>query len=536
MRHRPLWILCALLTASSVHAYSNIKLPTRLAWGVAEHDGTLWVTDAKAARLLSIDDAGRVTCEIATGGQGSDSWPRGLCAVGDLLALADAARRQIAFVNPQQRSIVRSFPAPGPDPQGLTYDEKAGLLWCADGERRLLYSLNAETGKVVKEVPAPSLYPRGMTLASGKLWVVDASDLCAYRLDPGTGTVEASVALPPHWPCGIIAREGLFRVILADSNMLVDAEYMERDGCMLSLPIDALVTMQCTVTTRYTRDAPTGAKLYAAVPPSTIRQDTRNITFFPREVTEERDGYGQAAAVWSIPAIRSGEKFTCGWKARVRLWSARYNLLPSSTTSVQVDPAYLRADRYITTEAPLIRSLEAGLEGLPILDKLLQVRNRIFDRMSYASEGGLDSADEVLQRGTGSCSEYSFVFAAAARGMGIPVRLAGGTFLPSSRPEAAPTSRRVDTIGHRWPEVYLEGYGWLPVDANQDDVTDAPYRRRGFLALPSTTLACVRGPLGEGCIVGTSYRARLQRPSGPSYWRHSILHVWELDELTPWTR
>jgi transglutaminase-like putative cysteine protease len=84
------------------------------------------------------------------------------------------------------------------------------------------------------------------------------------------------------------------------------------------------------------------------------------------------------------------------------------------------------------------------------------------DQLEFELAGGWDTAPNVLKRGTGSCSEYSFVFMAMARGAGIPTRFCAGV---CERGDEA----SMDYIFHRWTEVYLPNYGWVPVDAEAGD-------------------------------------------------------------------
>jgi hypothetical protein len=68
----------------------------------------------------------------------------------------------------------------------------------------------------------------------------------------------------------------------------------------------------------------------------------------------------------------------------------------------------------------------------------------------------------VLQRGTGSCSEYTFVYIAMCRAAGLPARYAGAIVVRND-------DASYDDVFHRWVEVFLPGYGWVPVDPSRGD-------------------------------------------------------------------
>ncbi len=68
----------------------------------------------------------------------------------------------------------------------------------------------------------------------------------------------------------------------------------------------------------------------------------------------------------------------------------------------------------------------------------------------------------LFETRTGYCEQFAGSYAAMARAVGLPARVAVG-FTPG---EPGPDGRFVvrGANGHAWPEVYLEGYGWVPFE------------------------------------------------------------------------
>lgn len=68
----------------------------------------------------------------------------------------------------------------------------------------------------------------------------------------------------------------------------------------------------------------------------------------------------------------------------------------------------------------------------------------------------------------GLCTEYSCLFVALCRASGIPSRVIAGWCYPI---------REKKWIGHAWAEVYIENYGWIPVDPTfgDDDFENREY-------------------------------------------------------------
>ncbi|PIE87614.1 MAG: transglutaminase, partial [Bacteroidetes bacterium] len=94
------------------------------------------------------------------------------------------------------------------------------------------------------------------------------------------------------------------------------------------------------------------------------------------------------------------------------------------------------------------------------------------EHIYYEMVGGWNTAPEVLSRGNGSCSEYSFVYIALCRAAGIPARYVGAVSVRSDQ-------ARYDDVFHRWVEIYLPNYGWIPVDPSGGD-SDSPAHQAAY--------------------------------------------------------
>ena len=84
--------------------------------------------------------------------------------------------------------------------------------------------------------------------------------------------------------------------------------------------------------------------------------------------------------------------------------------------------------------------------------------------MSYSKEGsgwGRGDIYWACDAKTGNCSDFHALFVGLVRAAGIPAKFAIGFSLPPER-----GSGRVGGY-HCWSEFYLDGYGWVPVDASE---------------------------------------------------------------------
>lgn len=127
------------------------------------------------------------------------------------------------------------------------------------------------------------------------------------------------------------------------------------------------------------------------------------------------------------------------------------------------------------------------------------IHRYVGEQLEYEMVGGWNVAPAVLERGTGSCSEYTFVFIAMCRAAGLPARYVGGSLL---RGDAAST----DEAYHRWPEVYLPGYGWVPADPQAGD-KEIPARIADTIGhVPPMTLVTTIGG-GGSAYLGWGYNS-----------------------------
>ncbi len=98
------------------------------------------------------------------------------------------------------------------------------------------------------------------------------------------------------------------------------------------------------------------------------------------------------------------------------------------------------------------------------LEKARAIYDHTLATMKYDKSGKGWGRGDILyacDEKRGNCTDFHAVFIGFARAIGIPARFAIGFPLPERRGEGE--------IGgyHCWAEFYLQGYGWVPVDASE---------------------------------------------------------------------
>ncbi len=138
-------------------------------------------------------------------------------------------------------------------------------------------------------------------------------------------------------------------------------------------------------------------------------------------------------------------------------------------------PSLFLRETSLTACDPAIASLahvardEAGGDTLKTMHRLVRA---VHDSLEFDSRptGTTTVASEAFALKRGVCQDFSHIFIAAARSIGVPARYVGGHFHRSD-------GVTEQDAGHAWAEVYIPDLGWVAFDpANAISATDAHVR------------------------------------------------------------
>ncbi len=406
----------------------EIPVPGLMPSGIAVHKGLLVIADRQADRMARR----RLTDELP--GVESlpyyEKWAWGMVSDGKSLWVVDAMQKKIHQVDPDDGTTIRSFAAPGAGPTGIAWD---GMhLWVADHASNTLFRVDPETGWVVSSLPSPGPYPSALVYFDSTLWVADYQTRRLYR-----------IKLPEKLR------------VLEDEERRVRASYQ--------------VTYRASGTGRIRK-----LTSYLAVPREMDGQHLlAPLRFDPAPTRMVKDRWGQEIAVFELGDLSPGEIRTVSWTGDFSLFRVRFQ--------VQLGPMELRLDRglaeYLSDDKkynlqhPLLTEWLRDLVKEPSTPyrTARRIYEKLADSIVYERSGGWNNAAAVLARKTGSCSEYTFALVALLRRAGIPARYVGAI---SERGDNA----SFDDVFHRWAEVWMPGYGWIPVDANAGTDRDPAVR------------------------------------------------------------
>ena len=465
-------LLSAVLFAHPGKVVKKFAAPAGNSTGLTFDGTNLWLADRETDKLYCIDpETGKVLRKI----ESPAYWPMGLAWDGESLWNADIRGRSdidenfdgmIHKVDPATGNILRTLRAPSSCPMGLAWDGQ--YLWTCDNQKDKIIQFSIDDGTTIRSFDAPSSDPHGLTFDGTYLWVSDRKKDEIYMVDPKTGYVILIAPAPGKYTHGLTLANGhlwatdsqsdeIYQLILKDDEKFIRTDEEQHrvvykhkvqnfgPGNVLDLDV------------------------HFAIPENRDNQEITSEIKYNGNPKIESDQWGQKTARFDYGKMKSGEIAYSEMAVDFTTWNVRYFIFPDKVGGLGDIPADIK-ERYLSDNekyqinSPVIQKyLEEVLkdEENPywIMRKIIQF---LIGHLHYNMDGAWDTAPTVLTNAHGSCSEYTFTFIALCKAAGLPARYVGATWIKGDESS-------MDDWFHRWPEVYLPNYGWIPVDPTHSD-------------------------------------------------------------------
>lgn len=161
----------------------------------------------------------------------------------------------------------------------------------------------------------------------------------------------------------------------------------------------------------------------------------------------------------------------------------------------------------VSEQGPKLKAWLAQVDtaSRPLIDFLVDVNQRLQKDVSYLVrlEPGVQSCEQTLALGSGSCRDSGWLLVQILRSLGLAARFASG-YLVQLKPDVealdGPSGATEDfTDLHAWAEVYIPGAGWVGLDPTS-----------GLLAGEGhIPLACTPTPATAAPITGATGSAKV---------------------------
>lgn len=140
--------------------------------------------------------------------------------------------------------------------------------------------------------------------------------------------------------------------------------------------------------------------------------------------------------------------------------------------------AFPADERYKTLATQAVEILKPEFRGDPlgqaIAVKTWIDKNCIYSRKSQHADAGDPTASFLFGDRIGYCVHFAHAAVFLLRSLGVPARVAAGYAIQESDRGGGSTIMIRGGSAHAWPEVYLEGVGWVVVDLSPERSLDPP--------------------------------------------------------------
>lgn len=508
------------LPAFTGEVVGEFEIPGTCPTGLTFDGKHLWLADRKADKLFCINRKnGKVLKSLDSPGY----WPMGLAWDGQALWNADISSGKIYRIDVETGLILKTIDAPCRTPRGLSWDGR--YLWSADNSSDVIVQFSPDDGTTIQELKAPAGDPRGLCFDGNYLWISDRIIDEIHMVDPESGCVVLITAAPGPFTRGLAF----------DGKYLWAVDYQTDKLYQLKIDDEKFIRSnerraKVTITHQIRNFGPgkvRSAEVHLPIPGNRDSQQINgDIVYTPAHTKVQTDRWGQKTACFLTQNLDVSAVQEIVSVIDATVWETRYFIFPDKVGTLEnipkeIQTIYLENDEKYQIDHPVIREALQhclGEERNPYWIAR-KIYNYLIDNMYYEMVGGWNTAPTVLARGNGSCSEYSFVYIAMCRAAGLPARYVGSVVVRGD-------DASMDNVFHRWAEVYLPNYGWIPVDPSGGD-NEQPRDQANYFGHLANRFLITTESGGGSATMGWTYNAN-------EFWTTDPQTKVEIETIAEW--
>ena len=225
-------------------------------------------------------------------------------------------------------------------------------------------------------------------------------------------------------------------------------------------------------------------KIWLSIPQSNYLQNIDAVTINPQPHFSYSDSQNNSIVGWQTNDANFKMEMNFGYAnafIKKEINAEKCNL-PSGASFLP----YLKSEPFLEqTEAirQLAQKITDNQRPYHAAEKIFEWVAKNFTYQYPPSKRGAENLD--LQNLCGDCGEYTSLFVALCRAVGIPAKIEIGFFITPNN----------ELSEHAWASIYLEPYGWLPIDCQFATLEETPEKGKKlyFLNTPENRIIFTSG-------------------------------------------
>lgn len=200
-------------------------------------------------------------------------------------------------------------------------------------------------------------------------------------------------------------------------------------------------------------------------------QDDEYLTISPNPDEIKEDKFGNKYAYYDLAGMKPGTKFNITVKRKVKL-KDYVEVVPTRTNTdlSEVNEIYLLPqeridstdDEIISKAKELTEDIASDYNKAKAIFEFINVNMQYDTSSAYSNKGSISAFKNMK----GVCEEFTTLYVAMCRAVNIPSRAVEGYWIQyeEKENESGDKIKEKQLINHVWPEIYLQDFGWVPVE------------------------------------------------------------------------